>query len=122
LNKNIEPGAMPWLHRYIGTPLMTKLINWLYNTKINDCNCGMRSFHKNTFNKLNLKSSGWEIASEMIIKATLNKFTIKEVVITLHKSHSSRKPHLNPWLAAIKNIYLIFCLVPKQLKNIFTMK
>lgn len=78
LNKTIEHGAMPWAHRYIGTPTMTWVVNLLFKTNIRDCNCGMRSFTKTTYEKMNLKSPGWEFASEMVIKAGLLGLRIKK--------------------------------------------
>jgi glycosyltransferase involved in cell wall biosynthesis len=108
LNKTIEKGAMPWAHRFVGTPVMTWILNLLFGTHIKDCNCGMRSFRKDTYYKLNLKSPGWEFASEMVIKAGLLGLKIKDVDITLHKDMAGRIPHLNPWKAAINNFLLMF--------------
>lgn len=115
LNDTIEKGAMPWLHRYIGTPIMTWVLNKLFKTKISDCNCGMRSFTKEAYYKMNLKSPGWEYASEMVIKAGLVGLRIKEVDITLHKDMEGRKPHLNPWKAAWNNFKLMFMFSARYL-------
>jgi len=115
LNDTIEEGAMPWLHRYIGTPIMTWVLNKLFKTNISDCNCGMRSFTKDAYEKLNLKSPGWEYASEMVIKAGLIGLRIKEVDITLHKDMEGRKPHLNPWKAAWNNFKLMFMFSARYL-------
>lgn len=119
LNRTIERGAMPWPHRYIGTPLMTLTINLLFGTKLRDCNCGLRSFRKTTFEKLNIQSSGWEFASELLIKASLLKLKIKDIDITLYRDSCGRKPHLNPWQAALRNFALIFYLklISKQLRH-----
>lgn len=115
LNDTIEKGAMPWLHRYIGTPIMTWVLNKLFKTNISDCNCGMRSFTKEAYYKMNLKSPGWEYASEMVIKAGLVGLRIKEVDITLHKDMEGRKPHLNPWKAAWNNFKLMFMFSARYL-------
>lgn len=115
LNDTIEKGAMPWLHRYIGTPIMTFVLNRLFKTNISDCNCGMRSFTKEVYKKLNLKSPGWEYASEMVIKAGLIGLKIKEVDITLHRDIEGRKPHLNPWMAAWNNFKLMFMFSARYL-------
>lgn len=115
LNDTIERGAMPWLHRYIGTPIMTWVLNKLFKTNISDCNCGMRSFTKEAYYKMNLKSPGWEYASEMVIKAGLVGLRIKEVDITLHKDMEGRKPHLNPWKAAWNNFKLMFMFSARYL-------
>lgn len=115
LNDTIEKGAMPWLHRYIGTPIMTWVLNRLFKTNITDCNCGMRAFTKEAYEKMNLKSPGWEYASEMVIKAGLVGLRIKEVDITLHKDMEGRKPHLNPWKAAWNNFKLMFMFSARYL-------
>lgn len=115
LNDTIEKGAMPWLHRYIGTPIMTWVLNRLFKTNISDCNCGMRAFTKEAYEKMNLKSPGWEYASEMVIKAGLVGLKIKEVDITLHKDMEGRKPHLNPWKAAWNNFKLMFMFSARYL-------
>ncbi len=114
LNSTMGKGAMPWLHRYIGTPIMTLAINILFQTKIKDSNCGMRAFTKKSYALLNLQSPSWEYASEMLIKAAQNKLRILNVDITLHRNMPGRTPHLNPWLAAITNFYLILKLFWKN--------
>jgi glycosyltransferase involved in cell wall biosynthesis len=113
LNKTMKKGAMPWAHRYIGTPIMTWTINALFQTKIKDCNCGMRSFTKEIYNKMNLQSPGWELSAEMIIQASRLKARIHNVEITLHKGAIGRQPHLNPWEAAFTNFKLIIKLFLK---------
>lgn len=115
LNDTLEKGAMPWLHRYIGTPIMTWVLNRLFKTNIHDCNCGMRAFSKEAYERMNLKSPGWEYASEMVIKAGLLGLRIKEVDITLHKDMEGRKPHLNPWKAAWNNFKLMFMFSARYL-------
>ncbi len=115
LNDTIEKGAMPWLHRYLGTPIMTWFLNRLFKTNISDCNCGMRSFTKEAYEKMNLKSPGWEYASEMVIKAGLIGLRIKEVDITLHRDMEGRKPHLNPWKAGWNNLKLMFMFSARYL-------
>lgn len=115
LNDTLEKGAMPFLHRYIGTPVMTWVLNRLFKTNIKDCNCGMRSFTKEAYQRLKLKSPGWEYASEMVIKAGLMGLRIKEVDITLHKDMEGRKPHLNPWKAAWNNFKLMFMFSARYL-------
>jgi len=97
LRGKIEKGAMPFLHRYLGTPVLTFIINMLFGTKISDCNCGMRGVRKDAFEKLNLESSGMEFASEMIIKAGILKLKIKEIPISFYRDKRNRSPHLNTW-------------------------
>lgn len=82
LKGEIKKGAMPWLHKHIGNPLLTKTLNLLFKTKLSDAHCGMRAFRKDALKKLNLKTSGMEFASEMILKAKKAGLRIKEVPIT----------------------------------------
>lgn len=74
-------GSMPWLHRYIGNPVLTKILKVLFGVKVSDAHCGMRSITKNAYNKLFLKTIGMEFASEMIINAKKANLKIKEVPI-----------------------------------------
>lgn len=91
----IEKNAMPFLHRYIGTPAITTIGNILYRTKIGDYNCGLRGLNKDKFQNLKFQTTGMEFASEMIIVASKNNLTIKEIPVNLYKDKRNRKPHLN---------------------------
>jgi len=79
----IEKGAMPWLHRYIGNPLLSGLLNLMYHTGVSDAHCGMRAFTKTAFEKMDLRTGGMEFASEMIIRAGLLKLRMCEIPIVL---------------------------------------
>lgn len=91
---NIEKNAMPWLHRYIGNPLLTGILNVFFKSGISDAHCGMRAFTKDAFHKMELKTSGMEFASEIVIKSALTNLKMTEIPITLHKDGRSRPPHL----------------------------
>jgi glycosyltransferase involved in cell wall biosynthesis len=93
LKGRIMPGAMPWLHQYIGNPLLSWFLNVLFKTGVSDSHCGMRSFTKKAFESMHLKTTGMEFASEMVINASKAKLKIKEVPITLY-ANKDRKPHL----------------------------
>lgn len=93
----IEKGAMPFLHRYLGTPVISFIGRLLYRVKIRDFNCGMRGYVTDEIIRLNLASPGMEYASEMIVEAAKHGLMITEVPTTLHKDGRSRKPHLNTW-------------------------
>lgn len=84
LKGKIEKGAMPWLHRYIGNPLLTKVLNILFKAGISDAHCGMRAIRKDALEKLPLKCRGMEFASEMVIEAAKKKLRIAEVPIVYH--------------------------------------
>jgi len=93
----IEPGAMPNSHRYLGTPVLTFLINMFFGTHISDCNCGLRGFTRSSFLAMDVHATGMEFASEMIIKASLLKLKMSEVPATLRVDKRDRRPHLNTW-------------------------
>jgi len=97
---NIKKKAMPFLHKYLGTPFLTFLINLFFSfggNKISDCNSGFRCFYRKHLKALNLVSSGMEFASEMLISAFQNKLHIAEVPISLSPDHKDRKPTLKTW-------------------------
>jgi len=91
LKGEIKKGAMPWLHQYIGNPILTAMLNFLFKTKISDAHCGMRAFTKEALEKMNLKTHGMELASEMIIEAARCGLRIKEVPITYYSRKAPSK-------------------------------
>jgi glycosyltransferase involved in cell wall biosynthesis len=95
LNGEIEEGAMPWLHQYVGTPILTGLINLLFKTKMTDCNSGYRCIKKTAFDKWGVKTPGMEFASELIIRACVLQAKIVEIQGKLLKCKYERTPHLN---------------------------
>lgn len=82
--KQIEDGAMPFLHRYVGNPILSGILRLFFGTTVGDSHCGMRAISKQALDSLNLKTTGMEFASEMIIKAVKNKLSIKEIPINYH--------------------------------------
>ena len=101
------PGAMPWLHRYIGTPVLTFIVNMLFQIRIGDLNCGMRAIRNETYRNLQCKSPGMEFATEMIIKAAIKKLRITEIPCTLYKDKRNRPPHLKTWSDGWRHLKLI---------------
>ncbi|HWW90945.1 MAG TPA: glycosyltransferase family 2 protein [Solirubrobacteraceae bacterium] len=81
---NIQPGAMPWLHRYIGNPILTGLLNLFFRTGVNDAHCGMRALRRDVLPRLDLRTTGMEFASEMVIRASKEKLKIAEFPIEYH--------------------------------------
>ena len=77
----IEKGAMPWLHRFIGTPIQSTIGNIMFRTRLGDFNCGMRGISKNCYEALDLQTTGMEFASEMIVKAAMLKKKITEIPV-----------------------------------------
>ncbi|HTD09511.1 MAG TPA: glycosyltransferase family 2 protein [Solirubrobacteraceae bacterium] len=81
---NIQPGAMPWLHQYIGNPILTGLLNLFFRTGINDAHCGMRALRRDVLPRLDLRTTGMEFASEMVIRASKENLKITEFPIEYH--------------------------------------
>jgi len=84
LKGDIRPGAMPALHKYIGNPFLTWVLNALFHTGISDAHCGMRAMTREALEKMELKTAGMEFASEMVIEASRKKLKIAEVPITYY--------------------------------------
>jgi glycosyltransferase involved in cell wall biosynthesis len=81
---NIKPGAMPWLHRYVGNPILTGLLNLFFDTGVNDAHCGMRALRREVLPRLDLRTTGMEFASEMVIRAAKENLRIEEFPIEYH--------------------------------------
>jgi len=81
---NIQPGAMPWLHRYVGNPLLSGLLNLFFRTGVNDAHCGMRALRRDVLARLDLRTTGMEFASEMVIRASKENLRIAEFPIEYH--------------------------------------
>ena len=78
---NIQPGAMPWLHRYVGNPILTGLLNLFFRTGVSDAHCGMRALRRDVLPRLDLRTTGMEFASEMVIRASKENLKIAEFPI-----------------------------------------
>jgi glycosyltransferase involved in cell wall biosynthesis len=81
---NIQPGAMPWLHRYVGNPVLTGVLNLFFRTGIKDAHCGMRAVRRDVLPVLDLRTTGMEFASEMVIRAAKEKLDIRQFPIEYH--------------------------------------
>src|SRR5829696_5833538 len=81
---NIHPGAMPWLHRYVGNPILTGILNVFFRTGVSDAHCGMRALRRDVLPRLDLRTTGMEFASEMVIRASKEKLDIREFPIEYH--------------------------------------
>jgi hypothetical protein len=90
----IDAGAMPMLHRYFGTPVMTWLLNFIYGSRFSDINCGMRGITTDALRRMRLRSQSWQYASEMIIKALQIELRTCEVPVTFHRDREGRFSHL----------------------------
>jgi glycosyltransferase involved in cell wall biosynthesis len=81
---NIHPGAMPWLHRYVGNPVLTGVLNFFFRTGVSDAHCGMRAVRRDVLPRLDLRTTGMEFASEMVIRASKEKLDVREFPIEYH--------------------------------------
>lgn len=114
LNNTQEKGAMPWLNRYLGTPVLSALIRWLYGLPVYDCNGGMRALRRNLYETLNLKQPGMEYASEMLIAVAKQKLRYLEVPISLRRAHPSHTPYLRPWRDGVRHLRIILTALFKK--------
>jgi glycosyltransferase involved in cell wall biosynthesis len=89
----ISKNAMPWLHRYIGNPILTKILNRLFKINLSDTHCGFRAFTKEAYEKMDLSTGGMEFASEMIVEAARKNLKIKEVPIAYYPRIAPSKLH-----------------------------
>lgn len=107
----IAPDAMPFLHRYLGNPVLSFLGRLFFDIPVGDFHCGLRGFRRTAIAGLGLETTGMEFASEMIVRASLDKLTITEVPTTLKPDGRSRPPHLRTWRDGWRHLkfLLIFC-------------
>jgi len=111
----IRPGAMPWKNRYIGNPALSGLGRFLFRAPIADFHCGMRGFSRDAFMAMDLRTTGMEFASEMVIKATILRMNIVEVPTTLDKDGRSRPPHLRPFRDGWRHLRFMLLFSPNWL-------
>jgi len=111
----IQPGAMPWLHKWLGNPVLSFVSRRLYGTPCGDINCGLRAFDREKIAALDIRSPGMEYAIEMIVKATMAGYRVTEVPTTLSPDAEGREPHLNTWRDGWRSIRLLLLYSPKWL-------
>ena len=111
----IAPGAMPWHHRYIGNPVLSFLGRLFFKTPIRDFHCGLRGFRRDAIAALNLRTTGMEFASEMVVKATLAGRDIREVPTTLKPDGRSRPPHLRSFRDGWRHLRFLLLFSPRWL-------
>ena len=111
----IAEGAMPWKNRYIGNPVLTWVGRTLFSCPAKDFHCGLRGFRREAFHRMDLRTTGMEFASEMVIKANLFGMRIAEVPTTLSKDGRSRPPHLRPWRDGWRHLRFMLLFSPRWL-------
>ncbi|MEM0126193.1 MAG: glycosyltransferase family 2 protein, partial [Thermofilum sp.] len=115
LKGKIMPGAMPWLHRYIGNPLLTFILNKFYGTNVSDAHTGFRAAKREAIQKLNLNTPGMEFASELLAKAAYLNLRITEVPITYHPRREGTQSKLNSLRDGWRHLKYLLILAPKFL-------
>ena len=103
----IEKGAMPFLHKYLGNPFLTAVVDILFCTNLTDTQCGLRLFKKENFDEITFTATGMEFATEIIIEFLLHKFKIAEIPTKLYKDLPGRKPHLRTFRDGFRILFFI---------------
>ena len=111
----IKPGAMPFLHRYLGNPVLSYLGRLLFRIPVSDFHCGIRGFRKDAMLRVNLRTTGMEFASEMIVKSSLMGLKISEVPTTLSPDGRTRAPHLRTWRDGWRHLRFLLLYSPRWL-------
>ena len=111
----IRPGAMPFLHRYLGNPALTALGRLFFRSPSRDFHCGLRAFRKESFERMEIRSTGMEFASEMVVKASLLRMRVSEVPTTLSPDGRSRPPHLRTWHDGWRHLRFLLMYSPRWL-------
>jgi len=109
----IQPGAMPFLHRRLGNPVLSGIGSLFFGIPVGDFHCGLRAFKSSSIKLLGLKSNGMEFASEMVIKASLRDLRLVEVPTSLSLDHPDRTPHLRTWRDGWRHLKFMLSFSPK---------
>jgi hypothetical protein len=111
----VEPGAMRPLHRYLGNPVLSFIGRLFFRSPVGDFHCGLRGFSKDAVTRLDLQTTGMEFASEMVVKATLQRMSVTEVPTTLSPDGRSRPPHLRSWRDGWRHLRFLLLYSPRWL-------
>lgn len=111
----IATGAMPWHHRYFGNPVLSAIGRLFFHSPAGDFHCGLRGFRRAAVLEMDLRTTGMEFASEMVVKATLKKMRIAEVPATLRPDGRSRPPHLRSWRDGWRHLRFLLLFSPRWL-------
>ena len=111
----IQPGAMPLLHRYLGNPVLSFMGRLFFHSQCGDFHCGLRGFSKAGYEKLGLRTTGMEFASEMVVKASLMGLQVAEVPTTLSPDRRGRPPHLRTWRDGWRHLRFMLLYSPRWL-------
>ena len=112
---DMKPGAMTFSHRYIGNPLLSGLLRFLFHPGIHDVQCGMRGLTKTAFDQLDLRSTGFEFAAEMVVKGARHKLRMTEIPVVLRPDQRGRPPHLRTVPDGLRQLIFILMCSPNWL-------
>jgi glycosyltransferase involved in cell wall biosynthesis len=111
----IRKGAMPVLHRYLGNPVLTAIGRLFFGSPAHDFHCGIRAFRKDSYERMGIRSTGMEFASEMVVKASLLRMKVSEVATTLSPDGRSHPPHLRTWHDGWRHLRFLLMYSPRWL-------
>jgi glycosyltransferase involved in cell wall biosynthesis/uncharacterized membrane protein YwzB len=111
----IEPGAMPWTHRWIGNPILSRVGRLFFGSRVGDFHCGLRAFRREAYERMDLQTTGMEFASEMVVRASLCGLRVTELPAVLHKDGRSHRPHLRPWRDGWRHLRFMLLFSPRWL-------
>jgi len=111
----IQKGAMPMLHRYLGNPALTGIGRLFFRSPCRDFHCGIRAFRKDSYDRMDIRSTGMEFASEMVVKASLLQMQVSEVPTTLSPDGRSHPPHLRTWHDGWRHLRFLLMYSPRWL-------
>jgi glycosyltransferase involved in cell wall biosynthesis len=111
----ISRQAMPFLHRYLGNPVLTAIGRLFFGSPCGDFHCGMRAIRKDSFQRMDIRSTGMEFASEMVVKASLLRMMVSEVPTTLNPDGRNRPPHLRTWRDGWRHLRFLLMYSPRWL-------
>ena len=117
---NIAVGAMPLLHRYLGNPILSMLGRMFFGIKIGDFHCGLRAFDRKAVQGLNLRCTGMEFASELVIKSSLMDLSMAEIPTNLRPNPPGRTPHLKTWRDGWRHLKFMLSFSPKYSLLLFS--
>jgi glycosyltransferase involved in cell wall biosynthesis len=113
----IQPGAMPFLHRYLGNPVLSGIGRFIYRSPVHDFHCGLRAFRRDKIEQLHLQMPGMEFASEMIVKATLNGLRMAEIPTTQFISGRERGSNVHTWRDGWRHLRFLLQYSPQSFRR-----
>ena len=119
LRGRIEPGAMPWLHRYVGNPVLTGLLNLMFRVHLSDSHCGLRALKREAYERLRLSTPGMEFASELLIEAVRKRLRYQEIPIR-YMRRTGGEPKLRTWRDGWRHLRLMLVEAPNWILALST--